>query len=42
LRRFSMLECCDNVREDRLPEELRDSNTIADLWRSIDGQWTQS
>jgi len=42
LRRFSMLECYDNVREDRLPEELRDSNTIADLWRSIDGQWTQS
>lgn len=42
LRRFAMLECYDNVREERLPPELRDKNTIADLWRSIDGSWTRS
>jgi NADP-dependent aldehyde dehydrogenase len=42
LRRFAMLECYDNVRDERLPAELRDENPIADLWRSIDGQWSRS
>ncbi len=42
LRRFGMLECYDNVREHRLPEELRDECAISGLWRLIDGQWTQS
>ncbi len=41
LRRFAMLECYDNVRQHRLPRELRDENTIPGLWRSVDGQWTQ-
>ncbi len=41
LRRFAMLECYDNVRQDRLPAELRDESSIADLWRSINGQWTR-
>jgi len=41
LRRFSMLECYDNVREHRLPEELRDAHSIEGLWRLIDGEWTQ-
>ena len=41
LRRFSMLECYDNVRENRLPEELRDAHSIEGLWRLIDGEWTQ-
>jgi NADP-dependent aldehyde dehydrogenase len=41
LRRFAMLECYDNVRQERLPAELRDESSIADLWRSIDGQWTR-
>ena len=41
LRRFSMLECYDNVREERLPAELRDENPFSDLWRLIDGQWIQ-
>ena len=41
LRRFAMLECYDNVREERLPAELRDNNTIADLWRLVDGHWTR-
>lgn len=42
LRRFAMLECYDNVREHRLPPELRDEGSPAGLWRSIDGQWTQA
>jgi NADP-dependent aldehyde dehydrogenase len=42
LRRFAMLECYDNVRDERLPAELRDESSIADLWRSIDGQWIRS
>ena len=42
LRRFAMLECYDNVREERLPAELRDESPFNDLWRLIDGQWTQS
>ncbi|TNF78913.1 MAG: aldehyde dehydrogenase family protein [Acidobacteria bacterium] len=42
LRRFAMLECYDNVREQRLPPELRDENTTADLWRLVDGRWTLS
>ena len=40
VRRFAMLECYDNVREDRLPDELRDQNPINGLWRLIDGHWT--
>lgn len=39
--RFSMLQCYDNVREDRLPPELRDKNPTGDTWRNIDGVWTQ-
>ena len=42
LRRFAMLECYDNVRPERLPEELRDRNSIDGLWRVIDGRWTDS
>ncbi len=41
LRRFAMLECYDNVRDDRLSEELRTENPISGLWRLIDGTWTQ-
>jgi NADP-dependent aldehyde dehydrogenase len=40
VRRFAMLECYDNVREPRLPRELRDRNP-GDTWRLIDGAWTQ-
>ncbi len=40
LRRFAMLECYDNVRDDRLPAELRDANPDPDLWRLVDGRWT--
>ncbi len=42
LRRFSMLQCYDNVRPHRLPACLRDKNPTDRLWRWIDGGWSQS
>ena len=41
ISRFAMLECYDNVREHRLPAELRDQNPSGALWRLIDQQWSQ-
>jgi 2,5-dioxopentanoate dehydrogenase len=41
IRRFTALHCYDNVREPRLPPELRNHNAL-ELWRSIDGKWTQA
>ncbi len=41
LRRFSMLECYDNVRPHRLPMCLQDKNPNGKVWRLIDGRWTQ-
>ena len=41
LLRFAMLQCFDNIREHRLPPELRDKNPTETLWRQIDGEWTQ-
>ena len=38
--RFAMLESYDNVREHRLPTELRDQNP-SDIWRQINGAWTR-
>jgi len=38
--RFAALRCYDNVRPDRLPEELRDKNPTGRMWRLIDGEWT--
>ncbi len=40
LRRFSQLQCFDHVRDDRLPDTLRDANPHPNLWRLIDGRWT--
>lgn len=40
LRRFAMLECYDNVRPERLPDELKDANPTGSMWRWIDGAWT--
>jgi NADP-dependent aldehyde dehydrogenase len=42
IHRFAMLACYDEVREHRLPEELRDTLSIEGCWRSIDGEWVQS
>jgi len=41
LLRFAALHGHDNVREPRLPAELRDKNPNGTMWRRIDGQWTQ-
>ena len=34
-------QCYDNVREHRLPAELRDANLADGMWRWIDGDWTR-
>lgn len=41
IKRFSMLQCFDNVRPHRLPAVLQDNNSIKDCWRLIDGKWSQ-
>ncbi len=42
LRRFAALECFDQVRPQRLPAALRDTNPNGRMWRLIDGAWTQA
>jgi NADP-dependent aldehyde dehydrogenase len=42
LRRFAALECYDNVRPHRLPPALRDANSSGEMWRVVDGTWTQT
>lgn len=42
LRRFGALECYDQVRAHRLPPALQDKNPNGNLWRFVDGQWTQA
>ena len=39
LSRFAMLQCFDNVRNSRLPTELRDDNPEG-IMRFVDGSWT--
>ncbi len=41
LRRFTALDCYDNVRDNRLPEVLRNQNPRK-VWRFVDGNWTQA
>ena len=41
LRRFAMLQSFDNVRPAHLPPELHDQNPTGQLWRCIDGAWTE-
>lgn len=41
IRRFAALHCYDNVREDRLPVELRDHNPDG-IQRMVDGRWTDA
>ena len=42
LRRFAALHCYDNVRPARLPAALRNKNPNGEMWRLIDGQWSQA
>ena len=42
LRRFAGLHCYDNVRPHRLPPALQDKNSSGQMWRMIDGGWTQA
>jgi alpha-ketoglutaric semialdehyde dehydrogenase len=39
--RFTALHCYDNVRQHRLPPELQDQNPTGEMWRYVDGVWTQ-
>lgn len=39
--RFAALHCYDNVRQHRLPPELKDKNPSGEMWRCVDGAWTQ-
>lgn len=39
IRRFAVLHSYDQVREQHLPEDLRDANP-AGIWRLIDGGWS--
>lgn len=41
LLRFGQLTSFDNVRHDRLPRLLQDSNPTGSTWRMIDGSWSQ-
>jgi 2,5-dioxopentanoate dehydrogenase len=41
LTRFSVLQCYDGVREDRLPKVLRNTSGNPRTWRSIDGAWVR-
>jgi NADP-dependent aldehyde dehydrogenase len=39
--RFAALRCYDNVRPERLPQELQNPNPTGEMWRLVDGEWTQ-
>jgi 2,5-dioxopentanoate dehydrogenase len=41
IHRFAALQCYDNVRPHRLPPELGDKNPTGEMWRLVDGRWTQ-
>ena len=42
LRRFTMLQCFDNVRAQRLPAALQNKNPNGKMWRYIDGTFSQA
>lgn len=42
IHRFAMLACYDNVRPQRLPRWLSDSQPAGTMWRLIDGVWKQA
>jgi 2,5-dioxopentanoate dehydrogenase len=39
--RFGALHCYDNVREDRLPDALRNQTRLPQIWRTVDGTMTR-
>jgi NADP-dependent aldehyde dehydrogenase len=39
--RFAALRCYDGVRQERLPNILKDKITNPSTWRSIDGEWVR-
>jgi len=41
IARFAALHCYDGVRQERLPEVLKDKSSNPATWRSIDGAWVQ-
>lgn len=41
MMRFCALHCYDEVRPHRLPAEIQDKNPTRNMWRLIDGSWTQ-
>lgn len=41
LRRFAAKRCYDEVRQHRLPPELKDENPTGSMWRFVDREWTQ-
>lgn len=41
IHRFAALQCYDNVRPHRLPAELKDENPNGEMWRLVNGRWTQ-
>jgi NADP-dependent aldehyde dehydrogenase len=41
LTRFAALHCYDGVRQERLPDILRDQTSNPLTWRLIDGAWTR-
>ena len=42
ITRFTSLHCYDNVRHHRLPSCLHDTNPHQDLFRFVDGRWTNA
>ncbi len=41
LQRFAKLTCYENVWHDRLPAALQNANPNGDMFRFVDGEWTQ-
>ncbi|HSM55923.1 MAG TPA: aldehyde dehydrogenase (NADP(+)) [Candidatus Sulfomarinibacteraceae bacterium] len=41
LLRFAARRSYDNVRHHRLPVELQNENPTGEMWRYVDGRWTQ-
>lgn len=39
--RFAALWSYDNVRQHRIPPELKDKSPTGEIWRMVDGKWTQ-